>query len=138
MSSKVLSLECISEGMSISHTQIITDEKVRLFAQISGDFNPIHLDDDFAQKSRFKKRIAHGLISGSLFSSIFGTQLPGSGCVYTAQSFNFKRPVYIGDEVSATVTVTGVNLKNRRITFETICTVRNKIVIDGNAEIYLP
>ncbi|RCU43284.1 acyl dehydratase [Corallincola holothuriorum] len=128
----------IEIGMSTSYSQTITDVDVKNFAGLSGDHNPVHVDDVFAEESRFKKRIAHGLISGSFFSALFGTRLPGPGCVYVSQSFNFKRPVYLGDTVTAKAVVTAIDSKKRRVFFDTICQVRNKTVIDGTAELYVP
>lgn len=135
---KSYSISEIKIGMSASLTKIITDEDVRKFADLSGDNNPVHIDEDYAQKSRYKKRIAHGLMSSSFFSALFGTKLPGEGCVYVSQSLNFKRPVYLGDTVVATVTVTDTSLDSKRVFFETVCTVNNKKVIDGSAEIFIP
>lgn len=130
--------EDIEIGMSVSYSQTITDADVKQFAGISGDHNPVHMDDVFAENSRFKKRIAHGLISGSFFSALFGTKLPGPGCVYVSQSFNFKRPVYLGDTVTAIAIVTNIDSNKRRVFFDTICKVKSKIVIDGTAELYVP
>nr|QFC18065.1 MaoC-like dehydratase [Vibrio parahaemolyticus] len=124
--------------MSVSYSQTVTDADVKQFAGISGDHNPVHVDDVFAESSRFKKRIAHGLISGSFFSALFGTKLPGPGCVYVSQSFNFKRPVYLGDTVTAIATVTNIDLEKRRVFFDTVCKVKKKTVIDGTAELYVP
>ncbi len=135
---KNIPIEEIEIGMSVSYSQTITDADVKNFAGVSGDHNPIHVSDEFAEASRYKKRIAHGLISGSFFSGLFGTKLPGPGCVYVSQSFNFKRPVYLGDTVTATATVKEIDIKKRRVYFDTICTVRNKTVIDGVAELYIP
>jgi len=128
----------ITLGMTASLTNTITDEDVRKFALISGDTNPVHLDESYAENSRYKKRIAHGLMSSSYFSALFGTELPGEGCVYASQSLSFKRPVYIGDTVEASVTVTRVDEENKRIYFDTVVTVKNKKVIVGQAEIYIP
>ncbi len=128
----------IEIGMSVSLTQIITDEDIKKFASLSGDNNPVHLDEDYAEKSRYKKRIAHGLLSASFFSALFGTRLPGKGCVYVSQNLNFKRPVYLDDTVTATVTVIKINVEKKRVFFETVCTVKNKKVIDGSAELYIP
>ncbi len=128
----------IEVGMFVSYSQTITDADVKGFAGLSGDHNPVHVDEQFAEGSRFKKRIAHGLISGSFFSALFGTKLPGPGCVYVAQSFNFKRAVYLGDTVTAIATVTKIDEKKRRVFFDTVCKVRNKTVIDGVAELYVP
>ncbi|WP_191117795.1 MaoC family dehydratase [Vibrio campbellii] len=130
--------EDIEIGMSVSYSQTVTDADVKQFAGISGDHNPVHVDDAFAESSRFKKRIAHGLISGSFFSALFGTKLPGPGCVYVSQSFNFKRPVYLGDTVTAIATVTNIDLEKRRVFFDTVCKVKKKTVIDGTAELYVP
>lgn len=131
-------IEDISVGMSMSYSRTITDSDIRSFAELSGDNNPVHLDEKYAESSRFKKRIAHGLMSAGFFSALFGTKIPGVGCVYVAQSLKFKRPVYIDDNVTATVTVTSLDLKNRRVFFDTVCTVKSKIVISGEAEIYIP
>ncbi|MFK5949207.1 MAG: MaoC family dehydratase [Methylococcales bacterium] len=138
MIEKPILLENIKIGMKVSYSQTITDADVKNFAGISGDHNPVHVNDEFASTSRYKKRIAHGLISGSFFSALFGTKLPGPGCVYVAQSFNFKRPVYLEDTVTATAEVTNIDLKKRRVFFNTLCKVRNKIVINGTAELYVP
>jgi len=138
MQDKSISFEQIKIDMSVSYSQTITDADVKSFAGISGDHNPIHVDDEYASKSRYKKRISHGLISGSFFSALFGTKLPGPGCVYVQQTFNFKRPVYLGDTVTATATVTFIDPDKRRVFFDTICTVKNKVVIDGMAELYVP
>jgi len=131
-------LDKIEIGMEVSYSQTITDSDVKLFAGISGDRNAVHLNDEYAKNSRYEKRIAHGMISASYFSALFGTKIPGEGCVYVAQSLQFKRPVYLGDTVTATVIVTKINLDKKRVFFRTICKVKNKIVIDGEAELYVP
>lgn len=128
----------IKVGMSESYSQTITDADVKSFAGISGDRNPVHMSDEYAQNSRYKKRIAHGMISTSFFSALFGTKLPGNGCVYVNQSLNFKRPVYIGDTVTAIIIVTAIDEIKNRVFFDTICKVKNKTVIDGTAELYIP
>lgn len=135
---KSYNIEDISIGMTASYSQTITDSDVKQFAGLSGDNNPIHMDEVYAENSRYKKRIAHGLLSASFFSSIFGTKLPGQGCVYVSQNLQFKRPVYLGDTVTAIVTVASIDIEKKRIFFETKCLVRNKVVIDGIAEIYIP
>ena len=132
------SINEIEIGMSASYTQTITDTDVKQFAGLSGDRNPVHMDECYAESSRYKKRIAHGLLSASFFSALFGTQLPGKGCVYVSQNLNFKRPVYLGDTVTAKITVLKIDVKKQRVFFETICTVNNKKVIDGTAELYIP
>jgi hypothetical protein len=138
MSFNKLPIEEIKIGMSATYTQTVTDADVKIFAGLSGDRNPVHMDEDYAKKSRFKKRIAHGMISASFFSALFGTKIPGEGCVYTRQSLNFKRPIYINDTVEAVVTVSGIDLEKRRVVFETICKVDGMVAIDGEAELYIP
>ncbi|MCT7486729.1 MaoC family dehydratase [Aliarcobacter cryaerophilus] len=131
-------LEEIEIGMNVSYSQTITDADVKAFSGISGDRNPIHLDEQYAEKSRYKKRIAHGLMTASYFSALFGTKIPGEGCVYVSQSLNFKRPVYVGDTVVATVEVISVDLAKKRVFFRTTCKVKNKVVTDGEAELFVP
>jgi len=131
-------LEEIEIGMSVSYSQTITDADIKFFAGISGDRNPVHLNENYANNSRFKKRIAHGMMTASYFSALFGTKIPGEGCVYTHQSLDFKKPVYINDTVEAVVTVTNVDLEKRRVKFKTVCKVDGKIVTSGEAELYVP
>lgn len=131
-------IEEITPGMSASMSHVVTDGDVRKFAEVSGDYNPVHLDEDYAKDSRFGRRIAHGLFSASFFSGLFGTKLPGRGCVYAAQNLKFRRPVYIGDTVVATVTVLTVDAIKKRVLFSTVCTVEGKEVILGDAEIFIP
>ncbi len=128
----------IEIGMSESYSQTISESDVKAYAGISGDRNPVHMDEEYAEKSRYKKRIAHGMISSSFFSALFGTKLPGPGCVYVNQCLNFKRPVYIGDTVTAIITVTKIDEIKNRVYFDTVCKVKNKTVIDGKAELYIP
>lgn len=130
--------ENIEIGMNVSYSQTITDADIKSFAAMSGDRNPVHLNEEYAENSRYKKRIAHGLLTASFFSALFGTQIPGEGCVYVSQSLTFKRPVYINDTVSAIVEVTKIDNKKRRVFFKTVCKVNNKIVTDGEAELYVP
>ena len=131
-------LEDIKIGMSESYSQTITDADVKDFSGISGDKNPVHMDEIYAKESRFGKRIAHGMLSSSFFSALFGTKLPGQGCVYVAQSLKFRKPVYIGDTVTATVEVTSIDIDKRRVFFDTYCRVGKSKVITGIAEIYIP
>ncbi len=131
-------LEEIKVGTCVSYSQTITDADIKAFAGLSGDRNPVHLDEEYAEKSKFKKRIAHGMMTASYFSALFGTKIPGEGCVYTYQSLNFKRPVYINDTVTASVIVQSVDIEKRKVRFKTICKVKNKIVTNGEAELYVP
>lgn len=133
-----LTIEQIEVGMQVSYSQTITDADVKAYAGLSGDNNPVHMSDEYAKDSKFKARIAHGLLSGGFFSALFGTRLPGPGCVYISQNLLFKAPVYLQDTVEAVVCVKAVNMRKRTVTFRTYCTVKDKLVIDGEAEIYVP
>jgi len=122
----------VGETASLSKT--ITDEDVRAFAQVTGDHNPVHLDDDFAQKTRFGRRIAHGMLSASLISAVLANQLPGQGTVYLSQTLQFVAPVYLGDTVTARVTVTKVREDKPIVTLETVCiNQRDETLIKGEA-----
>ncbi|ABA75781.1 MULTISPECIES: MaoC family dehydratase [Pseudomonas] len=133
-----LSIEQIEVGMQVSYSQTITDADVKAYAGLSGDNNPVHMSDEYAKDSRFKARIAHGLFSAGFFSALFGTRLPGPGCVYVSQNLVFKAPVYLQDTVVAIVCVKDVNVRKRIVTFRTYCTVKDQLVIDGEAQIYVP
>jgi acyl dehydratase len=119
-------------------SQKMTIKMVKSFANISKDFNPIHLDKNYAIKSRYKGQIIHGLMAVSLFSGLFGTKLPGEGCVYKLQNILFKRAIYIDDIVKAKIEIVSIDIKKKIIKFKTSCYVGNKIVIDGAAEIFIP
>ena len=127
----------VEVGQSAIKKNIITEKDIELFAQASGDFNPLHLDEQFAEKTIFKKRIAHGMLSASYISAILGTVLPGNGSIYLGQTLNFLKPVYIGDEITTIVTVTEV--KNKKVKLETKCVNQNEEVVTiGEAKILLP
>lgn len=131
-------IEDIKVGMRVSYSQTITDADIKAYAGLSGDHNPVHVNEEYASESRYGRRLAHGLMSVGFFSALFGMRLPGPGCVYVSQNIQFKRPVYINDTVTATAEVTDVCIKRKRVFFSTNCYVRNKIVISGDAEIYIP
>ncbi len=130
--------EDLSVGMKEMYSHTMTETDIRMFAAMSGDSNPIHLNEEFAASTRFGGRIAHGLICASFISAIFGTKLPGPGCVYVSQTLKFKAPVKIGDTVVVSVTITELVSEKRCVKFDTICTVRGKAVIKGEAELYVP
>ncbi len=125
--------EDLSVGMEATYAKKITEGDVRAFADLSGDVNPVHLSDDFAAGTIFKKRIAHGFLTGSLFSTVLGTKLPGPGCIYLSQSMKFRAPVYIGDEVVATLRITGLDTDRSRATLACDCAVNGKTVLEGEA-----
>ncbi len=131
-------IEDMEEGMSAVYAKTITDADVVLFAGISGDVNPVHLNHEFATETMFEGRIAHGMLSASFLSTIFGTRLPGPGCIYMSQTLRFKAPVRVGDTVIARVTAKDVDAKRRRVTFDCECKVGDTTVIDGEALILVP
>jgi acyl dehydratase len=123
-------------GDKFSTSKQITDAVVRAFAELSGDYNPIHLDEEFAAKTRFGKRIAHGMISGALISAVLGYELKDQKIVYLSQTMKFTAPVFIDDTVTATATVTNVREDKNIVTVETICTNQNgETVVKGEAAI---
>ena len=124
--------------MKASHTKTIEDSDITGFAQISGDFNPLHFDDEYASDMGFEKRIAHGMISSSLFSGLFGTKLPGRGSLFISQSFKYKKPVYVGDKITAEILVESVNLNRRVVGFVTTCKRNDEVVVSGDAKIFVP
>ncbi|MCP4008021.1 MAG: MaoC family dehydratase [Proteobacteria bacterium] len=130
--------EDLSTGMSESYTRTVSDKDIRQFAEVSGDTNPLHLDEEFAATTRFKKRIAHGMLSGSYISTIVGTRLPGPGCLYRSQTLKFRAPVHIDDEVTASVTITELDERRGLVTLNTVCRVGDTDVIRGEAVMLVP
>ena len=126
-------LEDLSVGQSASYAKTITEADVVLFAGISGDDNPVHINAEYAAETMFKDRIVHGMFSAALISAVLGTRMPGPGAIYIDQQISFKAPVYIGDTVTATATVTEINQERRRVTLETTCSVKGKVVAQGVA-----
>lgn len=130
--------EDLSPGMSEVFSKTITEADLIMFAGVSGDTNPIHLDEEFASSTMFESRIAHGMLTASLVSTVLGTKLPGPGCVYVSQSIKFLAPVRIGDTVVARASVGELQAARRRVTMTTICTVGEKKVLDGEAVLMVP
>jgi 3-hydroxybutyryl-CoA dehydratase len=131
-------IEDLSEGMTAIYAKTVTDADVVLFAGISGDVNPVHLNHEFASETMFEGRIAHGMLTASFLSTVFGTRLPGPGCIYLSQTLNFKAPVRVGDTVVARVTAKSVDQKRRRVVFDCACRVGDTVVIDGEALVMVP
>ena len=131
-------LEDLAPGMTALYAKTVTDADIVLFAGISGDVNPVHLNQEFADRTMFWGRIAHGMLTASFISTVIGTKLPGPGCIYVSQNLKFKAPVRIGDTVNARVTVTSVDEARGRISVETTCTVGNIVVIAGEAVLMVP
>jgi 3-hydroxybutyryl-CoA dehydratase len=131
-------IEDIEIGMTRGLRKRITDHDIALFAEVSTDRNPVHLDDDYAQDTIFEGRIAHGMLTAALISAVIGEQLPGHGAVYLGQSLRFMAPVRPGDVVEATVTVTSIEHARRRVTLETLCRVGDTVVLKGEALVLAP
>lgn len=126
-------------GMKASRTKTITDDDIQAFARASGDTNPVHLDDEYAATTPFKRRIAHGMLTASLISSILGNDLPGPGTVYLGQDLKFKAPVYPGDTITATVELVKYREDKRIATFRTTCSNQDgTLVIEGEAVVIAP
>ena len=126
-------------GQTASFTKTIAESDVYLFAGITGDMNPVHINAEHASGTRFKGRIAHGILSAGLISNVLGTQLPGPGCVYLGQTLKFVAPVFIGDTITAKVTIQSIDTEKRRAILLTECkNNKNEIVITGEAKVLLP
>ena len=131
-------LEDLEIGMTRSLSKVITDKDIEMFAEVSTDHNPVHLDADYAAKTMFKGRIAHGMLSAGLISAVIGEQLPGHDTIYLGQSLKFLAPVRPGDEVVAEVKVVAIDHARRRVTLETTCSVGDTTVIKGEALVLAP
>ncbi len=130
--------EDLEEGMTDVFAKTITDADIIGFAGVSGDTNPLHLNHEFASGTIFKGRIAHGMLTASLISTVIGTKLPGPGCIYVSQNLRFRAPVRTGDTVTATCMVTKLIPEKRLIELSTMCTVADKPVVEGDATILVP
>ncbi|HET6762872.1 MAG TPA: MaoC family dehydratase [Longimicrobiaceae bacterium] len=131
--------EEMAPGAAAEFSKTVTEADVVLFAGISGDFNPVHVDAVAAEASRFGGRIAHGMLSASFISTVLGTRLPGPGTVYLQQSLRFTAPVRIGDTVTARVEVSEAIAAKRRVRLATTCrNQRGEVVIEGEALVYVP
>lgn len=126
-------LEDLSVGMTSIYAKTVTDADIVMFAGISGDTNPVHLDALFADQTAFKGRIAHGMLTASFISTVLGTRLPGPGCIYLNQTLKFRAPVKAGDTVTARVTVKDVDHETKRVIADTVCSVGDTVVIEGEA-----
>ncbi len=131
-------IEDLEVGMTRDLLKEVTDRDIELFAEVSTDRNPVHLDDAYAMDTIFEGRIAHGMLTAGLISAVIGEQLPGHGTVYLSQSLKFIAPVRPGDMVRAVVTVAAIDYARRRVTLETHCEVRGKPVLKGEAVVLAP
>ncbi len=135
---KITTFEDMQVGMTAFFSKTVTDADLTLFVGVSGDTNPVHLDEDYAGTTMFKGRVAHGALTASFISTALGTKLPGAGSVYVAQTLKFKAPVHVGDTVTAYVEVITLVPERRFVIFKTQCFVRETLVIDGEATMKLP
>lgn len=125
----------LAVGQSYSTHNQVRDEDIVKFAEVTGDYNPLHLNEDYAKTTIFGTRIAHGMLAAGYVSAIFGTKFPGPGCIYLSQSLKFKAPVKIGDSVETTVTITAINEKRGRLTLDCVCRVGDVTVLTGEAQL---
>ena len=129
-------IEDLQPGMSASTAKTVTEADIILFAGVSTDINPAHLNEEYAKGTQFGGRIAHGMLSASFISAVLANKLPGPGTIYMGQTLKFKAPVRIGDTVTATVTVREVVVDKRRCVLDAVCTVNGKTVIEGESTMY--
>ena len=134
--------QAMAVGDRAAFTKTVTESDIILFAGVTGDMNPVHIDTVFAEKSIFKQRIAHGMLSAGLISAVLGTRLPGPGAIYLKQTLEFQKPVFIGDTITASVEVTAVDPeteKKRHVTLSTTCTNQDgATVLTGEAVLIPP
>jgi 3-hydroxybutyryl-CoA dehydratase len=130
--------EDLEVGMTAAYARTIGPADLVMFAGMSGDTNPMHLNEEYAQQTMFGGTIAHGMLCSSFISTVVGTRLPGPGCVYVSQTLKFKAPVRPGDTVTARATVNELIPEKDRCILETVCTVGEKVVISGEAQVLVP
>ena len=130
--------EDLSVGMTHETHHVITEKDIELFAEVSGDRNPLHMDEEFAKKTAFGQRIAHGALTASYISGILGNDLPGPGSIFVGLSMRFRRPVYIGSKVIVRVEVTEMIERGNRVTLKVSCNVDGKAAISGEAIVMVP
>lgn len=128
-------IEDFEVGQSATVTRTFTDEDVRRFVEITGDTNPLHVDDEFASRSRFGRRVLHGMLSASMFSTMVGMKLPGTGAIYRSQTIRFLRPVYVGDTLTAHFVVRSIDRTRHRLDIDAwIENQDGERVIEGSCE----
>ncbi|MBL4870800.1 MAG: MaoC family dehydratase [Robiginitomaculum sp.] len=125
-------------GMFAENTMVVSGDKIDTFAELSGDFNPIHVDEEFAKTTMFGGRIAHGALSASLISAILGNDLPGPGAIFVELNMRFRRPAMMGDEVTARAEVVEINERTGRVKMKVSCSVNGKQIIRGDAGVIVP
>ena len=140
ISSQEFKLAGIHEGDKLPGVvRQVTQDEIKLYAEASGDYNPIHLDEEYAKETIFKTRVAHGMLSAGVLSGILGTEFPGVGTIYLSQTLKFMRPVFIGDEITFKLKVLELIQEKNRIRIETVCVNQTgKIVVSGEALLMPP
>ncbi|BAU56551.1 MaoC-like dehydratase [Halorhodospira halochloris] len=128
-------IEDLEPGMTASYTRTVTEADLVLFAGLSGDNNPVHINEEFASTTFAKGRIAHGIFLGGLISCVLGTRMPGPGAIYLGQELRFRAPVRIGDTVKAQACVEEIDEGSRQVVLDTTCYVRNRVVVTGQARV---
>ena len=129
----------IGIGMMSRQAFVVSEERVRAFAELTGDMNPVHLDEEFAKTTQFGRRIAHGMLVASFISKVLGRDFPGEGTIYVSQKVRFRRPVFIGDTVTVEVEVTEKNDEKKRLILRTdVISEAGEKVIIGEAEVMKP
>jgi len=128
----------LTVGQTAEMSRVVGASDIETFAEVSGDRNPVHLDEAYARTTTFGERIAHGMLSAAYISALLGTKLPGPGAIYLSQSLRFRRPVRIGDLVVARVTVKTLDANRGHVTLDTVCEVNGKTVVDGEALVIAP
>ncbi|HAQ34355.1 MAG: (R)-hydratase [Maricaulis sp.] len=128
-------LEDLHIGRSAEIVRLVDDAAVRAFAEVSGDYNPLHLDEDYARRTPFRGRIAHGALIASFISGVLGNELPGPGAIFVGMDIRFQRPVRIGDTVVSRAEVTGVDLKTRMVSMDCTCTVDGELAMSAAATV---
>lgn len=133
-----LYLDDLHIGQMAERRHVVTDEDIHAFARLTGDYSPLHVDDAFARRSRFGRRLAHGLLTSSFITGIIGMDLPARNGIYMSQNLRFRRPVFIGDEVLVRATLTDLDYEKSRIKLATHCLVKDDVVVEGEALIFVP
>ena len=131
-------IDDLEVGMTDVYVRTVTETDIVQYSQISGDDNPLHVNEEFAKQTVFKGRIAHGMLTCGYISSVLGTKLPGPGCAYLNQNLNFRAPVRIGDTVQTRVTVKSVDKDANNVICQAVCSIGEKVVIDGTAKLWVP
>lgn len=125
-------------GMQAEVERCFSLEDVTLFAKLSGDINPVHLDETYAKQTQFGRRIVHGALLASVFSTLFANHLPGAGCIYLKSECKFLKPVYLNENIIFKVEIEHILLKKKRLVFKTVAEAGQQLYIVGHAELYIP